>query len=215
MSRCFRCEKRKAKRYCPALGSFLCSLCCGLLREKEVHCFPSCPYLVQHKPYQEKKILEKRQEFPALKRPGEKEFVDDERMNWLLYHIEKPLQIIGEKDKSFGDKEAILALEYAKEKLQRERRVFLTEDELKPKNPVAEAILHSMEKCRFEKDLVLSHNLSLYKKEEKIRCLEYVISTAKFLSRADFEGRNYINNLLARFAKIREHSRQKKIITVS
>ena len=36
MALCSNCRKRKAKRACPALGSPLCNLCCGILREKEI-----------------------------------------------------------------------------------------------------------------------------------------------------------------------------------
>ena len=35
-----------------ALGEPICSLCCGVLREKEIHCPSNCTFLVKHKPYQ-------------------------------------------------------------------------------------------------------------------------------------------------------------------
>lgn len=42
---CPLCEKRKAKRYCPAKGTKICSICCGTEREVTIDCPFECPYL--------------------------------------------------------------------------------------------------------------------------------------------------------------------------
>jgi hypothetical protein len=216
MTKCARCKKRKAKRSCPALGDSLCSLCCGLIRDKEIHCPSNCNFLVQHKPYQEKKIIEKK---PALSRKelsAEEDLLQDERMAWLVFHIEAPLKEYGEKKESFSDREAILALEYAKERIEKERGlVFLPGKDNRPKNEVGEAILQSIENCRYERKIILPGTLENYKKEEKIKCLERVILSVKLQAKGNFDGRNYIQNLLERFAKIKTLASEKKIITLS
>jgi hypothetical protein len=43
---CPICEKRPPKRFCPAKGEKICSVCCGREREVSIDCLPSCPYLV-------------------------------------------------------------------------------------------------------------------------------------------------------------------------
>jgi hypothetical protein len=43
---CPLCEKRPAKRFCPAKGEKICAVCCGREREVTIDCPPSCAYLV-------------------------------------------------------------------------------------------------------------------------------------------------------------------------
>ena len=43
--KCAVCNKRKAKRPCPAKDSFICSLCCGEKRVLEIDCPETCEYL--------------------------------------------------------------------------------------------------------------------------------------------------------------------------
>jgi len=44
---CPICEKRKAKRYCPAKVESICTVCCGTEREVTIDCPSDCPYLVE------------------------------------------------------------------------------------------------------------------------------------------------------------------------
>lgn len=44
--RCAICEKRPAKRFCPAQGEKICAVCCGLERESTIDCLPDCSYLL-------------------------------------------------------------------------------------------------------------------------------------------------------------------------
>jgi hypothetical protein len=43
---CSVCEKRPAKRFCPALGEKICPICCGREREVTIDCLPDCPHLM-------------------------------------------------------------------------------------------------------------------------------------------------------------------------
>ncbi|MBN1443840.1 MAG: hypothetical protein JXA90_14110 [Planctomycetes bacterium] len=45
MAKCPRCQARKGKRLCPALGAEICSHCCGTQRFESIQCLPDCPYL--------------------------------------------------------------------------------------------------------------------------------------------------------------------------
>jgi len=42
---CPLCERRKARRDCPALGRSICSVCCGTKRLVEINCPDSCVHL--------------------------------------------------------------------------------------------------------------------------------------------------------------------------
>lgn len=43
--KCILCEKRKAKRPCPAKNSLICAQCCGEKRVLEIDCPENCEYL--------------------------------------------------------------------------------------------------------------------------------------------------------------------------
>ena len=44
---CPICEKRKAKRFCPAKAEDICTVCCGTEREVTIDCPSDCPYLIE------------------------------------------------------------------------------------------------------------------------------------------------------------------------
>ena len=213
MKKCSSCNQRKAKRYCPALASHICSLCCGRLREKEIHCPPDCTYLTQHKPYQEKRIIEKK----SAERKGfshQNDIYNDERLAWLAFHIEVPIKEYADRMESFNDKDVILALEYAKEKVEKGKNlIYFPGESSLPKNEAGEAVYQSLEKCHYEKKVILTETHPSYSKEEKLKCLDRIILSVKTLAKEDFKQRNYIEDLSVRFSKIRELSLQKKIIT--
>lgn len=207
--------KRKAKRYCPALGRELCNLCCGLLREKEIHCPLNCPFLAKHRTYQERRTLEKKETPSSRSFLPDEDILKDERMAWLALHVEVSLKEYGEKFDSFTDKDAILALEYTKEKVIKGKSSFLIPGrEAGPKNDAGEAIFKSIENCRYEKTIILPGEMQSYKTEEKVKCLERIILSVKSWAKGNFNGRTYIEQLSRRFSKIEELSRQKKLITL-
>ncbi|MEW5900816.1 MAG: hypothetical protein AB1715_05080 [Acidobacteriota bacterium] len=207
MTKCSQCQKRKAKRFCPALGSDLCPLCCGLWREKKIHCPSGCTFLTRHKPYQENRIIRKKQASSG-------EIAPDERLSWLILHIEAPLQGASEKSPAFTDREAILALEYAKARVEKSRpRLLVSAASEEIKNPVGEAVWESLEKCRYQKTLILPQTIGAYTTEEKLKCLDNVISAVKHLTGGRLEGRNYLQELGRRFARLEKSSPRQQIIT--
>ena len=48
---CPICDKRKARRFCPAKGENICSVCCGTERERTIDCPSDCAYLVASRRY--------------------------------------------------------------------------------------------------------------------------------------------------------------------
>ncbi len=207
MAKCSHCQQRKAKRLCPALGSSLCSLCCGRLREKELHCPPACPYLSQHKPYQENKVIQKKGTFSE-------KVLDDERLAWLILNIDAALKEFGTRSPDFSDKDAVLALEYAKSRLEKGPSLIrLAQDEGSVKNEAGEAVLQSLDQCRFQRKIILPQSLEMYSLEEKVKCLENTILAIKHLARGRLEGRAYLQDIDRRLARLQDSSSQDKIIT--
>ncbi len=60
---CPLCEKRKAKRDCPAKGGKICSICCGREREVTIDCPFECQYLQESRLHEHKGGLDP-QDFP-------------------------------------------------------------------------------------------------------------------------------------------------------
>jgi len=54
--KCFLCNERKAKRYCPAKTRNICAVCCGEKRGIEINCPDDCKYFIEGQNYQQKKI---------------------------------------------------------------------------------------------------------------------------------------------------------------
>lgn len=198
------------------MGHSICNLCCGKLREKELHCPPNCPYLSKHKSYQEKRIIEKRHSHHRYQTAGEEDVLKDERMAWLAFHVEAPLKEQGEKEASFSDKDALIALEYTREKIEKDKSLVLMPDEkMKPQNEVGEAIYQLIERCRYEGRIILMDEFQTYSKDEKLRVLDRIILTLKQIARDQFEERTYIQTVIERFSKIKGMSQQKKVLTIT
>jgi hypothetical protein len=206
MDLCSHCQQRKAKRSCPALGSPLCPLCCGRLREKELHCPPGCPYLSQHKPYQENKVIQKKGTFSE-------EVLKDERLAWLTLNIEVSLKEMAGRKPDFSDKEAILALEYAKGRVEKGRSliVFAANERL-PRNEAGEAVFLSLNQCRFQRKIILPQDLESYTPEEKIKCLETTVMAIKHLARGRLDGRTYLQDVSRRLNRLQHASDPDKAI---
>lgn len=68
--KCILCEKRKAKRYCPAKRASICPVCCGEKRGIEINCPLDCPYYVEGQRYQQTKVMRQR-----IKREGVQSYI--------------------------------------------------------------------------------------------------------------------------------------------
>jgi len=55
---CVICEKRKEKRFCPAVHGRICPQCCGEQREVTLDCPSDCPYLRQAREHEKPRSLE-------------------------------------------------------------------------------------------------------------------------------------------------------------
>ena len=204
---CSHCRQRKAKRKCPSLGSDLCPLCCGRLREKELHCPTGCRFLTQHRPYQENKIIRRKRTFSE-------DALQDERLNWLALNIEAPLLGYAGRNPTFSDRDAVLALEYAKERIEKKRsRLLLPREEARVKNEAGEAILMSLDQCRFERKIILLQDVEKFTTEEKLKCLVNDILGVTHMARDNLGGRAYLQDLARRMDRARELSSQKKLLT--
>ena len=209
MAVCSHCHTKKSKRRCPALGAELCPLCCGLLRGRDLRCPPACPHLARHRPYQEQKTIQKKPQ-----RGGD--VPRDERLDWLILNIEALLERIAAARPGFTDRDAILALDSAREKVERARPALLiTERPGRPDSEPGEFVFQGLERCRYEGKIVLPQSFEAYRKEEKLAGLDEVILGVKRLAGNDLGGRSYLDDVARRLARGRgEPARGQHIVPV-
>jgi len=204
MALCHHCNRRKAKRHCPALRAELCQLCCGELRQKRVNCPASCLYL-QHQTYQEQRKWQKFRSQP-------RETINDERLAWLIAQIEMALYEMAQGIRDFTDQEAFRLLSQAREKIAAgEKRIILPEKKIDRKPEVSEALVNLINQVRYEKGLVLSTS-SGYSREEKVRCLEALMGLIYETTGGDLSQRIYLEDLARRIEKARKEKSNQKII---
>ncbi|HVP90216.1 MAG TPA: hypothetical protein VMS75_03260 [Terriglobales bacterium] len=217
MAVCPKCRKRLAKRSCPALGAAVCQLCCGTLREREIACPPACPHLSAHKPYQEKRVVERVAPPSGPGRwGGGKDVLSDERLAWLAVHIEAALIGPASADRAFSDMDALMAVDYARKRTEKgPSRLIIPGEALKPVDAAGEAVLQAIETCRYEGSAFLASGTGSYTKEERLACLERVAWGIRgFLDRRT-GGRAYLRDLAGRFSQSGPPEGDKKLVVLT
>jgi hypothetical protein len=212
MPLCPKCGTRVAKRSCPALGSRLCNLCCGRLRQKDLHCPASCPHLARHSPYQEKRILERVPSRAPRLRPADDDILRDERLAGLVFQLEAPLAQLAERAPALTDGQVLLALEYAREKVDKGKGLLIIPGESRrPANELGESFSRRRKRPDGEA-VILTSGLESYNREEKLRCLDRILVSVRLAARRAPEGRAYLGDLAERFARIRGLSQKNRLI---
>ena len=214
MNLCPKCQKRVAKRSCRALGTDICQLCCGRLREKELHCPPACTFLGEHKHYHEKRILDRKPSQMSA-RP-DKDVLNNDRMAWLAVNIEIALRDYAVSHPEFRDKDAAVALEYAREKIDKGAgRLILPGAPLKPVNEAGEFVARGVEASQYQRSGILLTDGEAYKKNEKLTALDRVASGLRLVARTDPAGQAYVRDIVARYARAGDRPQGKKLITLA
>ncbi|MGH9357737.1 MAG: hypothetical protein ACRD22_11875 [Terriglobia bacterium] len=62
------CQKRKAKRFCPAKSAMICAICCGSEREVTIDCPPDCSYLIASRGHYEDRHAPSSDKMPFAER---------------------------------------------------------------------------------------------------------------------------------------------------
>ena len=87
---CPLCDKRRAERYCPALGEKICAIDCGTGREVTIDCPSDCPYLVAAHRWEEshpKPLPENEVPFPEVSFPSDLIHARQDTLSGLGYIV--------------------------------------------------------------------------------------------------------------------------------
>lgn len=205
MAQCHHCQRRKAKRHCPALRAELCQLCCGELRQKKINCPSSCPYL-QHQSYQEQRKWQKLKSEP-------KEIFKDEKLAWLVGQIEMAIHQLAQQKILNRDQEVFRLLSSVWDKIAAsDKIILLLEETIMKKNSLEDTLINFINQARYEKGLMISLASTGYKKEEKLKSLEALMGLIYEVTGGDLSGRIYLDDLARRAAKVQKEKKQKILL---
>lgn len=106
---CAICERRKEKRFCPAVHGRICPQCCGEQREVTLDCPSDCIYLQQAREHEKPRVagdLDQSLLFPEIE-IGEQFIYEQEH---LIVGLSYALSKAAKKDHSLNDSDLIAAL---------------------------------------------------------------------------------------------------------
>ena len=106
---CAICEKRKEKRFCPAIHGRICPQCCGEQREVTLDCPSTCPYLQQAREHERPRPMQELDQaalFPQIE-IGEQFLYEHEH---LLMGLSYALAKSAQSDRAVTDADLIAAL---------------------------------------------------------------------------------------------------------
>lgn len=110
MAICVSCNSRKGKRNCPALGSLICSQCCGAKRVREIDCPEDCFYMGKSKQYFTDR--QESQQISDFEREMKRTIGNEDRYLDILQNIEFIIHKIYRERGNITDKHVETALDY-------------------------------------------------------------------------------------------------------
>ncbi|MDW7759069.1 MAG: hypothetical protein SCM96_00330 [Acidobacteriota bacterium] len=162
-------------------------------------CPEDCDHFRKHTPYQDAKAR------PAESFEDADRVLQDDRLMWLVFHIETALHQVAAGDLSFADGAAIQALEWALAETGKDRRLVLLPGEFDgPVDPAGQALLDAVEACWFSKSVILETEGEGYSREDKILCLKFLLQGGRHLSKGRRDGRAFLDFLADRMDRLKD-----------
>jgi hypothetical protein len=106
---CAICERRKEKRFCPAVHGRICAQCCGEQREVTLDCPSDCVYLQQAREHEKPRPLQDLDQsalFPQLEIADQFLYEQEHLVVGLTFALAKTIRM----DRTIADADLILAL---------------------------------------------------------------------------------------------------------
>jgi hypothetical protein len=106
---CAICERRKEKRFCPAVHGRICPQCCGEQREVTLDCPSDCPYLLQAREHEKPRSaadIDPSVLFLKVEVPDQFLYEHEHLLMGLTYALAKAAQA----DRALHDRDLIAAL---------------------------------------------------------------------------------------------------------
>jgi hypothetical protein len=203
---CSICEKRKEKRFCPAVHGRICPQCCGEQREVTLDCPENCPYLQQARAHEQPRTLEQmKDEELFLEIEVEQRFYYEREP--LIAGLLFALSRLGSAHRDWNDRDVIRALTAIARSYQRLTSSGIIYDE-STTNPVHQAIADELRR-RIEEYRKLEQQrlgFSNLKDSEVLKALVFLVRAAVKGTSGRPRSRAFLAELAAKFTAATEGS---------
>jgi len=191
--KCVICEKRKAKRFCPAKRASICPVCCGEKRGVEINCPPDCRYFVEGQKHQQIKVMHHR-----LKKEGARSYIRRaelyQRHPEVFARLEKIFADSFRANKDLMDSDLVSALELVKNTLETEKKglIYQHSSENIYANELSTSILVAV--TDFNDDPEISEgNVTL---DFSVSVVNEFLKEAKLYCEMDSNPRSYLRHIM-------------------
>lgn len=196
---CAICEKRKEKRFCPAVHGRICPQCCGEQREVTLDCPSDCTYLQQARTHEKPRDfsqLDPGQWFPAVEVP--EQFLYERQQ--LIMGLSFALARSARADRSLRDTDLSAALTAMVRRYETLVNSGLHFDQSLP-NPVQQAAMSELEKMLQEYQQTEQKNLGYVRlrDSEVLRALVFLLRMALARTSGRPRSRAFVDFLFAQF----------------
>lgn len=195
---CAICEKRKEKRFCPAVHGRICPQCCGEQREVTLDCPSECPYLQQARQHERRDMNQVPREDLLPEVEVQEKFLYDREplIVGLSYGIVKPARA----DRSICDRDAIAAVTALAKSYRTMVKSGLVVGGTTP-NVAQQAIAGELEKMIAEYRQIEQQHLgtSTLKDSEVLEALVFLVRMGQANTSGRPKSRAFLDFLFARF----------------
>ena len=197
---CAICDKRKEKRFCPAIHGRICPQCCGEQRETTLDCPESCPYLQQARAHEQARTQEQM--------AGEELFLEVD-LGQRFYYEREPLIAgllfalarLSNAHRDWTDREVIRALTAITRSYQRLTSSGIIYDE-STTNPVHQAIADELRRRVEEYRALEQQRLGYFtlKDSDIFKVMVFLVRTAQSGTTGRPRSRSFLAQLAAKVA---------------
>ena len=196
---CAICEKRKEKRFCPALHGRICPQCCGEQREVTLDCPADCVYLQQARAHEKPRDFSQLDPgvwFPAVEVPEQFLYERQQLIMGLSYALARSARA----DRSLRDSDLAAALTALVRRYETLVNSGLHFDQSLP-NPVQQAAVSELERMLQEYQRTEQKNLGYVRlrDSEVLRALVFLLRMALARTSGRPRSRAFIDFLVAQF----------------
>lgn len=191
--KCTLCNKRKAKRYCPAKRESICPVCCGEKRGVEINCPLDCQYYVEGQKHLQKKIMHQR-----IKKEGAGSYVRRaelySRNPEIFYVIEKAIAQSYRENKNIQDRDLVSSLELIKKTLESEKKglIYQHQNENQYANEVSSRLLYLIKEYQEQRGM----GQGRLSNDSAIDVISEFLNEAKFYKENENHPQSYLIHLL-------------------
>lgn len=191
--KCVICDKRKAKRYCPAKRASICPVCCGEKRGVEIKCPLDCKYFVEGQKHHQQRVLKQR-----LRKEGAGSYVRRaelyNRNPAIFARLEKIIADSFRANRSIKNEDLVSALELVKNTLETEKKglIYQHQSDNRFANEISTRILIAVTEDKDSPD-ISGDRVTL---DYAVSVVNEFLKEAKFYAENDKNPQSYLIHIL-------------------